>query len=115
LKKSSYYEIGLGHWKGTVAELFVNGNRAGIIALPTDMVDVSEFITEGTNTIDLKITGSLKNLLGPHHKNPAPGMTGPEHWRNVYKYPSGKYYQLLDYGLTDDFYLYEGSLKPNTD
>lgn len=106
-KKSSYYEIGLGNWKGTVAELFVNGKSAGTIALPTDKVDVTEFVTEGKNNIEVKITGSLKNLLGPHHNNPAPGMTGPGHWLNIKKYPSGRDYQLFDYGLMDDFYLYE--------
>lgn len=109
-KKSSYYEIVLGNWKGTVAELFVNGNNAGTIALPTDKVDVTKFITQGTNSIEVKITGSLKNLLGPHHNNPAPGLTGPGHWNNIKKYPTGKEYQLLDYGLSDDFYLYKSTL-----
>lgn len=106
-KKSSFYEIGMGNWKGTVAELFVNGKSAGTIALPTDKVDVTKFVTEGTNNIEVKITGSLKNLLGPHHNNPGPGLSGPGHWRNIKRYPAGKDYQLLDYGLTDDFYLYE--------
>ncbi len=106
-KKSSYYEIGLGNWKGTVAELFVNGKSAGTIALHSDKVDVTKLIIEGKNSIEVKITGSLKNLLGPHHNNPAPGLSGPGNWNNVKKYPSGRDYQLFDYGLTDDFYLYE--------
>jgi len=106
-QKSSYYEVGLGNWEGTVAEVFVNGKEARTIALPTDRVDVSGLIKEGRNSIEVKITGSLKNLLGPHHNNPASGWTGPENWRNIKKYPGGKCYQLLDYGLMNDFYLYK--------
>jgi hypothetical protein len=104
-KKASYYEVALGKWCGTVAEVFVNGEKAGTIALSSDKIDVTGLITEGKNNVEVKITGSLKNLLGPHHNNPAPGMTGPGHWRNIKQYPAGKDYQLLDYGLTDDFYL----------
>jgi hypothetical protein len=106
-KKSAYYEVGLGKWKGTVAELYVNGKRAGTFALPTDKIDVTRFVNTGTNNIEVKITGSLKNLLGPHHNNPAPGLSGPGNWQNIRGYPAGKNYQLMDYGLTDDFYLYE--------
>ncbi|MDP4174667.1 MAG: glycosyl hydrolase [Bacteroidota bacterium] len=105
-KKSSYYEVGLGKWNGTVAEVTVNGKKAGIIALPTDKVDVTDFITPGKNLIQIKITGSLKNLLGPHYNNPAKGFVGFVSWRDVNELPSAKNYQLLDYGLTDDFYLY---------
>jgi hypothetical protein len=106
-KKVSHYEVTLGKWNGTVAELFVNGKGAGTFALPTDKIDVTRLITEGKNNIEVKITGSLKNLLGPHHNQPDPGMTGPEHWRNIKNYPAGKDYQLLDYGLTENFYLYD--------
>ena len=106
-KKASYYEVVLGDWKGTVAQLFVNGKSAGTIVLHSDKVDVTQFITEGTNNIEVKITGSLKNLLGPHHNNPAPGFTGPGNWKYIRKYPAGKDYKMLDYGLTDDFYLNE--------
>ena len=106
-QKSSYYEVGLGNWKGTVAEVFVNDKAAGTIVLPTDRIDVTKFIKKGSNKIEMKITGSLKNCLGPHHNNPAPGFVGFSSWRNVEKMPAGKDYQLIDYGLTDDFYLYQ--------
>lgn len=106
-QKSSYYEIGLGNWKGTVAEVFVNDNSAGLIALAKDRLDVSKYIKKGKNLIEVKIVGSLKNLLGPHHNNPAPGFVGFVSWRKVNGMTAGKDYQLLDYGLMDDFYLYQ--------
>ena len=104
--KSDYYEIGLGEWVGTVAEVYVNGKHAGTVSLPTDRIPVTGLIKEGDNQIEVNITGSLKNLLGPHHNNPKPGLSSPWHWRNIKTYPSGDQYQLIDYGLMDNIYLY---------
>ncbi|MDR1676090.1 MAG: hypothetical protein LBR86_06455, partial [Tannerella sp.] len=57
------------------------------------------------NTVTVKVIGSNKNLLGPFHNNPAPGIVGPWYFRNVKTYPPGKDYQQLDYGLMSDFVL----------
>ena len=40
--------------------------------------------------------------MGPHFNNPAPGLVCPG-FRNVKSYPAGKDYQLLDYGLFEEF------------
>ncbi|MBK7103754.1 MAG: hypothetical protein IPH62_00515 [Ignavibacteriae bacterium] len=106
-KSNSEYFIKLNAWKGTVASIIVNGKDAGVIALDSDKLNVTEFLVNGNNQIDVKIIGSLKNLLGPHHKNPVPGLVSPWHWRGTVGYPSGKQYQLLDYGLFGDIKLYE--------
>lgn len=103
---SGYYCIELGKWSGTAAEVTVNGKPAGTIILHSDRVDVTGFIEQGINTVEVKIIGSLKNLLGPHHNDPAPGIASPWHWRNIKEYPGGKDYQMLDYGLMDDIYLF---------
>ncbi|MFZ1288859.1 MAG: glycosyl hydrolase [Melioribacteraceae bacterium] len=107
ISKKTKYFISLNDWKGTVASIFVNGKDAGIIALDSDKLNVTEFLVNGNNKIDVKILGSLKNLLGPHHKNPQPGLVSPWHWRGTEGYPSGNQYQLLDYGLFGDIKLYE--------
>jgi len=57
------------------------------------------------NNVEVKVTGSLKNLLGPHFNNPEPGLVGPWHFRNVKTYPAGKDYQMIDYGLIEEFQL----------
>jgi hypothetical protein len=101
-------KVMLNKWNGTIAEVSVNGKWAGVIAFPPYDLDVTEFITSGTNRIDIRVIGSLKNLMGPHFNDPAPGMVGPGHWRNVKSYPAGKDYQLLDYGLMEDFKLLQG-------
>jgi hypothetical protein len=53
----------------------------------------------------VEVTGSLKNLLGPHHNSPKPGMVGPGHWWNIKSYPPGSAYDTYDYGLMSDFEL----------
>ena len=102
------YEIGLGKWEGTVAEVLVNDQPASIIAFPPYRTDVTGFIKPGANRIEVRVTGSLKNLLGPHHNNPAPGLVSPGSWRNVKVYPSGRDYQMKDYGLKEEFVLFQG-------
>ncbi len=105
---SDKYEVELDDWKGTVAEVIVNGEPAGIIGFPPYRADVTEFIRQGANKIDIRVIGSLKNLLGPHHNNPPVGLASPGNWRNVKDYPPGKDYQMLDYGLFGDIVLYNG-------
>ena len=107
-KTDGIWEVGLGNWNGTMAKVSVNGQPATIIAFPPYRTDVTGLIKSGVNKIDVTIIGSLKNLLGPHHNNPKPGFVSPWIWRNVKFYPAGADYQLLDYGLLDDFSLLHG-------
>jgi len=58
------------------------------------------------NIIEVKIVGSNKNLLGPFHSKARPGLAAPAYWRGVTCYPPGDEYNIIDYGLMDDFYLF---------
>ncbi|MBR6502833.1 MAG: hypothetical protein IKT42_05265 [Clostridia bacterium] len=51
----------------TVITVKVNGNVAPKIMWQPYEVDVSQFLREGENDIEIVITGSLRNLLGPFH------------------------------------------------
>jgi hypothetical protein len=102
------WEVALGNWTGIIAEVSVNGQHANIIAFPPYKSDISGLIKPGINKIEINVIGSLKNLLGPHHNNPKPGFVSPWTWRNVKAYPAGKDYQMIDYGLFDDFALLHG-------
>jgi hypothetical protein len=102
------WEVALGKWNGTMAEISVNGQHATIIAIPPYQSNISGLIKPGINTIEVKVIGSLKNLLGPHHNNQKPGFVSPWSWRYVKGYPAGKEYQMLDYGLYEDFILLHG-------
>ena len=50
-----------------VTDICVNGVRAGKIMWKPYSVDISEFVHEGENEIQITLTGSLRNLLGPFH------------------------------------------------
>jgi hypothetical protein len=107
-KPEGQYFVSLNNWKGTVAEVWVNDQPAPLIAFPPYQSDVTALIKPGSNKIEVKVIGSLKNLLGPHHNNPAVGLASPGNWRNVKAYPAGKDYQMLDYGLYEEFALLQG-------
>jgi hypothetical protein len=100
---SEDYFVQLGEWEGTVATVIVNKQAAGIVAYPPYKLDITRFLKVGNNSIEVKVTGSLKNLLGPHHNSPKPGLVSPWLWRNVKQYPAGKDYDTYDYGLMKDF------------
>lgn len=104
-KSDGKWGLGLGKWNGTVAEVTVNGKPATVIAFPPYKTDITGLIKPGRNTIEVKVIGSLKNLLGPHHNNPERGFVSPGSWRGVKTYPSGKDYQMMDYGLFEEFSL----------
>ncbi len=96
--------VRLGEWAGTVASVYVNDKKAGIIGWPPYELDISKFCKPGTNQVDVRVTGSFKNLLGPHHNVTRRGIVTP--WSFKYapeQQPKGSDYDLLDYGLMDDF------------
>ncbi len=107
-KTDGEWEVALGKWSGTVAELTVNGQPGPVIAFPPYHSDISGLIKPGVNKIEVTVIGSLKNLLGPHHNNPKPGFVSPWIWRDVRSYPPGKDYKISDYGLFGDFSLLHG-------
>ncbi len=96
--------VKLNDWSGTVAEVLVNGEHAGIIGWSPYTLEVGTFLKEGKNEIEVIVTGSLKNLMGPHHMDPNRGFVTP--WSFFYApehQPSGSEYDQLDYGLFEDF------------
>ncbi|NLJ44719.1 MAG: hypothetical protein GX431_13755 [Bacteroidales bacterium] len=99
------YIIELGKWSGTVSEVEVNGEKAGFIGFPPYRLDLTGKLRKGSNIISVSVTGSLKNLMGPHFNDPAPGLVSPWLFRNVKTYPAGKDYQLIDYGMFSEFTL----------
>ena len=107
-KADGNWEVGLGSWNGTIAEVTVNGQPATAIAFPPYKSNISGLIKPGINKIEVKVIGSLKNLLGPHHNEPHPGFVTPGSWRGVKSYPAGKDYQMIEYGLFEEFTLYKG-------
>ncbi len=103
---SGTWQLDLGKWNGTVAEVSVNEGAPAVIAFPPYTADLTGTIKPGKNIIRVKVTGSLRNLMGPYHNIQRPGFVSPWSWRNVKTYPSGNDYQMIDYGLFEDFLLF---------
>ncbi len=115
-KMDSRYILHLPEWNGVVARVNVNGIDAGIIGWQPDELDISDFVSVGENEISVSVFGSLKNLLGPHHNNPPTGAAWPGNFESApQKQPAGHNYDVLEYGLRDNFKLieYKGPGKKN--
>jgi len=66
-----------------MAHVRVNGADAGSILWAPYELDVTPHVTDGENEIEVELVGTLRNLLGPHHRS-----TGePDHcWRTAFNY-----------------------------
>ncbi len=51
----------------TVTEVAVNGEQAGNILWRPYALDIAPYCHAGENTVDVTVTGNLRNLLGPFH------------------------------------------------
>jgi len=85
----------------------VNGQRAGYIVSAPWEYDVTSLLKRGENTIEVVVIGTLKNTLGPHHGNHAPGSAWPSMFHNgpADGPPPGRSYSTIGYGLFDPFLL----------
>lgn len=94
----------LNRWAGTVAEVYVNDQKAGIIGWDPYMLDITSALRQGVNKVDVRVIGSHKNLLGPHYKAEY-GLVSPGHWKNIQRPIPAEDYPMIDYGLMEDFNL----------
>lgn len=105
VEKPGLFEIELPSWSGTVASVRINGTEAGIIQ--TEPYLFRTELPQGENTIDVIVIGSLKNTLGPHHGDLKKGVVKPDLFRVAPAIqPAGSAYQMIDYGLMEDFKIY---------
>jgi hypothetical protein len=104
LQRGGKYKVALGKWDGTVAEVRVNGKSAGVVGWQPFEVPIDGLVKSGSNEIEVLVTGSLRNLLGPHHGTISRGMASPGNVRNApATMPPGAGYAQLPYGLMEDF------------
>jgi hypothetical protein len=102
------YKVKLNQWNGSVAEVRINGQPAGLIAWQPNELDVTPLLNEGANEITVKITGSLKNTFGFFYQKNDGWIFGPGSWNNApEKIPAASEYFLMDYGMMEPFTLVE--------
>ncbi len=97
------YAVRLLQWDGAVAEVHVNGQHAGYLVSPPWVCPVTGWLKPGRNTIDVLVTGTLRNTLGPHHAGPVRGSAWPVMFHRAPPQgpPPGTAYDTLDYGLLE--------------
>ncbi len=97
----------LGDWDGSVAEVTVNGESAGVIACQPWELDISDSVEPGRSTVTVRVYGTLKNTLGPHHGNPQLGTAWPGQFQVGPESgpPPGESYHVVGYGLFEPFQL----------
>jgi hypothetical protein len=102
------YKVQLNDWNGTVADVWVNGQSAGLIAWQPNELDVTSLLVDGENEISVKVTGSLKNTFGFFYQDNNNWIFGPHTWNSApEKSPPASDYFLMDYGLFEPFDLVE--------
>jgi hypothetical protein len=103
--ENTRYLVQLGNWRGSMAEVKVNGKSAGFIAFQPFELDISDQLQPGKNNIEVIVYGTLKNLLGPHHSNPPLGRAWPWAFQQSAKQgiAPGPEYSVVGYGLMEDF------------
>jgi hypothetical protein len=96
------YRLVLDELHGTVAEVLINGEKAGIIGWKPFEINLSGLLKEGQNVVEVRIIGSLHNLYGPHNVGHT-SMVGPGQWNSVLSKMDCSEYIFRQYGLEGDF------------
>ena len=100
------YKVKLNKWNGSITEVWVNGQSAGLIAWQPNELDVTSLLKDGNNEITVKVVGSLKNTFGYFFKEANKWIYGPHEWNYApEKLPDASGYFLMDYGLMEPFSL----------
>lgn len=93
------YLLDIPNFAATLAEVKINDNEPVIIGMPQGPGDITPYLHNGKNTIEIKLFGSRRNAFGPLHiTENEPFIIGsltfqhdPKNWQEDYK--------LIEYGL----------------
>ena len=89
----------LGKFEGTIVSVKVNGKDAGFVGEEGgSFLEIGKYLRRGRNRISIRVAGSLRNVLGPHHGY---NKYIPYDW-SMYKrgyVPKAEEYAFSEYGL----------------
>ena len=90
----------------------LNGKEAGFLFSGHYIVNVKDLLKTGLNTLEIEVTTSLRNTLGPHHlecgESYSVGTLSFNKEPNVLDWPNNPYnenYCNVEYGLDDIEFL----------
>jgi hypothetical protein len=101
------YAVACPRWHGAVIEVRINGKSAGHIGWAPWSLDVTRWLKQGANEVEVVVIGTLKNTFGPHHGKPGLGSAWPGMFQKAPEValPPGRDYHTVDYGLWEPFSL----------
>ncbi len=105
---SGDYFVRLNRWNGAVAKVVVNGRPIGHIYRRPWECRITPALKAGENVIEVVVTGTPKNLLGPHHAGTMRGSAWPHAFAQGPKEgpPPGVDYDTISYGLFEPFEVF---------
>ncbi|MDO4557336.1 MAG: glycosyl hydrolase [Planctomycetia bacterium] len=87
-------------WSGSTARIVVNGREAGWVVLSETSFNITPFVQDGNNTVELTVIGTLRNTLGPLHSGQHQFSAWPGMFHQAPEtQPAGDGYGTLGYGL----------------
>jgi len=102
---SGDYYVRLNRWNGAVAKVAINGRPVGHIYRRPWECRITPALKVGENVVEVVVTGTPKNLLGPHHAGTMRGSAWPHAFSQGPKEgpPPGSAYDTISYGLFEPF------------
>ncbi|KRF06845.1 hypothetical protein ASG89_18525 [Paenibacillus sp. Soil766] len=97
----------LGEYSAVTIEVRANGQTAGHVPWQAaNRVDLTAYLNEGDNQIEIEVMGSPRNMLGPFHQ--MSGEPSTTNWASFRKEGDGytPEYKLRSYGLFGQIKLY---------
>ena len=92
--------VELGQWRGSVAEVLLDGKRAAVLGWPPYRADAP--VPAGHHEVAIRVAGTPRNVYGPFHDpRPKPRTLWPGHWTlfaHIHQ-PAGASYDVEPYGL----------------
>jgi hypothetical protein len=109
-EENTAYAIQSAGWLGASCSVRLNGKRIGL--LNADGIKALELagVKNGANQITVRVSGTMKNLLGAHHNPNKPrGSAWPQMWREAPRFgcPEAKDYDLIPVGLLKDIEVFQ--------
>lgn len=92
-------QIEIGNLRAALAHVRINGKEIGAVAWQPHVVDIADgLLRVGSNTVEIELVGTLRNLLGPHHLNGGDqAWTGPAEFRDKQRWTDD--YILVPFGF----------------
>jgi hypothetical protein len=99
-RKNRRYLIDLEGTAAAVCAVRVNGKQRHVVAWAPWQVDITSDLVDGENTVEIEVTSTLRNVMGPLHNKDRQAtevvvfdsaFTDEKNWTNAY--------QLVPYGL----------------